>query len=218
MLSTNNTLQNTPPGCNQCDSNSPYQFLQVILEVSKEQDDRTINKPKIHAPFKPFHYAFPPSISQCFSAYTRSSVSFANSLHVATGYPKHNLNKTVSTGHLRFQFREQESKTTLIEVPYKQVSQPHLSRILRFKRSIADLNLQILDPCLIFKRLKVERHKKSSDAEPSSKDRHLVRVSQSKQMNNRYVYIKSQRLCVFTFVDLLSNALLFKSLSQSPYI
>lgn len=98
------------------------------------------------------------------------------------------------------------------------MSQPHLSRILSFKKFVTDLNLQIVGSRLIFKCLKVKRHKKSSDAELSSKDTHVVRVSQSKQMNNRYVRFKSQRLCVFTFVNPLSNALPFKSLSQSPHV
>lgn len=118
-----------------------------------------INKAEIHLNH-PIMSGFLPSITQCFLAHTRTSVSQSNLLHTATGYPKQKVDKTVSTDHHRLQFADQENKSTLIQVMYEQMSQPHLSRTLRLKRLIIDLNLHILGPCWIFKHLRVKGTRK----------------------------------------------------------
>lgn len=104
--------------------------------------------------------SFSPSINQCFLARTRSSVSQANLLHTATGYPKQKVDRTVSTVHFRLQFAKQENKATLIQVMCEQTSQPLLLGTLRSKRLIIDLNFQILNPYLVFKHVKVKGTRK----------------------------------------------------------
>lgn len=159
----------------QQDSSGPYQYnphhspdhiLQVILEAGKEQGDRMINKLEIHAPCKPFHYAWlSPTRYSVFLAQTRSCVSQANSTVLLTfgitrAYPKPEVDRTVATERLRLQFADQESEATLVQVMNEQMRQPHLSRSLRFNRLIIDLNFQILDPYLVFKHLKVKGPRK----------------------------------------------------------
>lgn len=105
--------QQDSTGPNQNNPHSPDHILQVILEASKEQGDRMINKLEIYAPYKPLHYVwlFPTHFSALFSSYKILCVTGKFITHM-TRLSKPKADRTVTTEHLRL-FADQENKATL---------------------------------------------------------------------------------------------------------